>query len=387
MTQRNDLSRCLGRFDQESTVVVVVEMSQDAWLVAGILPGVERQPLKKLKPDAEALLTLLVRWRAEAQAAGHEITRIAVAYEAGRDGFWLARWLRSREIEAHVIHATSIPVSREQRRAKSDRLDTMLLKRSFLGWLRGETGHCKMVAIPTIEEEDGRRPGRERQGLIKEQTRIVNRMKATLARFGIRDFRPDLRDAPTRLAELQTPEGVGLPAHSLVELQRGMARLAFVRAQIREIEKSRLAELKTAPEERPQAMTLQLARVMGVGIETADLLVQEVFCRELRDDRAVARFVGLTGAPDESGKRRREQGLTKAGNPRVRSSMIQLAWRFLWFQQDCALVQWFRARTADGRRTTRKVMIVALARKLLIALWRMVHTGEIPQGLVLQPAS
>src|SRR5476649_1671173 len=154
-------------------------MSLSSWLVAGIVPGVERQPLKKLAVDESALLKLLHRWREEAEKAGRRIERITVAFEAGRDGFWLARWLRARGIEAHVIHAASVAVSREHRRAKTDRLDTEMLKRAFLGWLRGETKHCQMAAIPTLAEEDSRRPNRERDCLVRERTRIVNRMKGT----------------------------------------------------------------------------------------------------------------------------------------------------------------------------------------------------------------
>src|SRR6516165_10077724 len=198
--QLNDLSRSLVALEQDATLIAVIEMGQSSWLVAGIVPGIERQPLKKLAPDQHALLQLLHRWQKEANEAGHVIKRITVAYEAGRDGFWLARWLRAREIEAYVIHPSSVPVSREHRRAKTDRLDTELLKRAFLGWLRGEPKHCSMAAIPTLEDEDARRPGRERQTLVGERTRIFNRLKANLARLGIRGFRPNLARAQSQLA-------------------------------------------------------------------------------------------------------------------------------------------------------------------------------------------
>src|SRR5438876_972143 len=301
MPQPNDLSRSLVALDQDSTIIAVVEMNQSSWLVAGMLPGIERQPRKKLEPSAERLLGLLHRWRDEAVKAGRKITRIALAFEAGRDGFWLARWLRAHGVEAHVIHPSSVAVSREHRRAKTDRLDTELLKRGFLGWLRGERGHCTMARIPTIAEEDAKRPNRER-------------------------------------------------------------------------------------ETEPHAMVRHLARVVGLGVETADILVNEVLSRPMRDRKAVARYAGLTGSPDESGAKRREQGLAKAGNARVRRGMIQLAWRFLRFQKESALALWYRARTADSRVGTRKTMIVALARKLLIALWRFVTTGETLEGVVLRPA-
>ena len=228
--QLDDLSRSLTLLEQDSTIIAVIEMSQASWLVAGIVPGIERHPLKKLEPSEVELLRLLMRWRAEATQKGRPITRIAVAFEAGRDGFWLARWLRARGIEAYVIHPTSVAVSREHRRAKTDRLDTGLLKRVFLGWLRGEPDHCHMVAIPTLAEEDAKRPNREREGLVRERTRLVNRMKSCLVRFGVRTFKPTLRNAPDRLAALWTPEGVPLPPNTLLNLRRDMAGSAGCRS-------------------------------------------------------------------------------------------------------------------------------------------------------------
>jgi transposase len=332
MPQPNDLSRSLVGLDQNTTIIAVVELSQSSWLIGGIVPGIERQPHKKLEPSPERLLAVLHRWRDEAVRAGRKITRIALAFEAGRDGFWLARWLRARGVEAHVIHPSSVAVSREHRRAKTDRLDTELLKRGFLGWLRGERGHCTMARIPTMTEEDAKRPNRERECLVRERTRIVNRMKGTLARLGIRNFKPTLRKAAERLATLHTPEGSVLPPNVSAELQRDMARLGFVVSQIKEIEGARQKRLE-----------------------------------------------------QESAKRR-EQGLARAGNARVRRGMIQLAWRFLRFQKESALARWYRARTADSRIGTRKTMIVALARKLVIALWRLVTTGETLEGVILRPA-
>ena len=206
----NDLSRSLATFDMDRTLIAVIEMSASRWLVAGIVPGVERQPLKKLEPDEHALLALLQRWRSEAERSGRTITSIAVAYEAGRDGFWLARWLLAHGLEAHVIHPASVAVSREHRRAKTDRLDTDLLKRAFLGWLRGERDHCKMVVIPALHEEDAKRPNRERECLVAEQSRLVNRMKSTLVRLGIRGFNPKLKNAADRLET--NARGWGNPA-------------------------------------------------------------------------------------------------------------------------------------------------------------------------------
>ncbi|TGV18445.1 IS110 family transposase [Mesorhizobium sp. M4B.F.Ca.ET.143.01.1.1] len=383
MSKVEDLSRSITVLDQARTVLIVIEMSQNSWLVAGMLPGIQRHPLKKLDPDPNALLELIMRWRSEAEASGIPMDRVALAFEAGRDGFWLARWLETRGVEAHVIHSTSVAVNREHRRAKTDRLDTAMLMRVFLGWLRGERGHCGMVAIPSLAEEDAKRPSRERENLVSEKTRIVNRMKGALARLGIRGFKPELRRAPKKLPDLRTPEGQPLPPNILEEMRRDMARLSMLRDQITTIEKARIAQLEQAPGSGHNAMVVLLARVIGVGIETADMLVHEVLSRNLRDRRAVARYAGLTGSPDESGSKRREKGLAKAGNARVRRGLIQLAWRFLRFQENSELTQWYQARAAQGARKT--TMIVALARKLLIALWRLVTVGEIPTGVTLRP--
>ena len=353
----NDLSRCLTPFDPNRSLIAVIELSKESWLVAGIVPGVERQPLKKLAADENALLKLLERWRAEAEKAGHKIDRMTVAFEAGRDGFWLARWLRARAIEVHVIHAASVAVPREHRRAKTDRLDTEQLKRAFLGWLRGEREHCKMCAIPTFAEEDAKRPHRERETLVGEHTTIINRIKSTLARLGIRSFNPTLKEAPERLEHLRTPEGEPIPPNTLAELSRDLERKQLVAEQIHQIEKARMGQLKQAPKAGPNLMVLVLMRVIGIGIETADMLVKEILSRNLRDRRAVARYGGLTGSPDESGKKSREKGLARSGNARVRRGMI-----------------------------LRKKMIVALARKLLIALWHFVRDGVVPEGVILRPA-
>jgi transposase len=208
-------------------------------------------------------------------------------------------------------------------------------------------------------------------------------MKSALARLGIRGFKPERRKAPDRLEALSTLEGVPIPPNMLAEMRRDMARLATIREQIRAIEQARLDRLAQAPASGPQAMVRLLMRIVGVGVETADMLVQEVLSRQLRDRRAVARYAGLTGSPHESGAKRREKGLAKAGNARLRRGILQLAWRFSRFQKDSALAQWYRTRVEGGKR--KLTMIVALARKLLIALWRMVTTGEIPAGVVLRP--
>ena len=377
---------CRAAFVQDSTLVIVIEMSLTGWLVAGMIPGVDREPLKKIAPDPEELLRLLYRWRDEAVKAGKEITRIAVAYETGRDSFWLARWLRARGIDAHVIHATSVAISREHRRAKTDRIDTAMLRRGFLGWLRGEPGHCSLAIVPTVAEEDAKRPHRERESLVQERTSTVNRMKSILIQFGVRNFNPVLRKASEKLDAVRTPEGIPLPPNAAAALRRHMERFRVIKEQIKAIEQTRLQRLQRDPADKMNAMVFLLAGIIGIGVETAEQLAHEILFRDLRDRKAVARYAGLTGSPDESGSRRREKGLSRSGNARVRTILIQLSWRLLKFQPGSELALWYKKRTADAK-GSRKPMIVAFARKLIIALWRYVNTGLLPQGFELKPAA
>jgi transposase len=387
MQKTHDNSKaCPTAFVQANTLVVVIEMSLSSWLVAGLIPGVSREPLKKIAPDPDGLLQLVYRWRDEAIKAGKEITRIAVAYETGRDSFWLARWLRKRGIDAHVIHATSVAISREHRRAKTDRIDTVMLRRGFLGWLRGEPGHCSMAAVPTMVEEDAKRPHRERESLVHERTSTVNRMKAVLIQFGVRNFNPALRKAREKLDAVRTPEGVPLPLNAVAALRRHMERLGVIHEQIKTIERTRLQHLQRNPADKFNAMVFLLVRIIGFGVETAEQLVHEILSRNLRDRKAVARYAGLTGSPDESGSKRREKGLSRSGNSRVRNILIQLSWRLLKFQAGSELVLWYQSRTANAR-GSRKRMIVAFARKLVIALWRYVNTGLVPEGFELRPVA
>jgi transposase len=258
-----------------------------------------------------------------------------------------------------------------------------MLMRALLGWLRGEPGHCRMVAIPTVAQEDARRPGREREGLVAERTRLTNTIKAELALWGIQGFKPGLRKAAEHLEALRTVEGEPLPPNTLARLHRLLKRRTLISDQIKAIELAAAQAIERDPT-GPNAMVLLLAQIKGIGLETAQMLVHEVLSRNLRDRRAVARYAGLTGTPDESGSKRREKGIGKAGNPRVRCGLIQLAWRFLMFQPDAALVRWYRERTAGGKGAIKKTMIVALARKLLIALWSYATAGVMPEGVVLK---
>ena len=255
-----------------------------------------------------------------------------------------------------------------------------MLKRGFLGWLRGERGHCTVAIVPTMEEEDAKRPHREREGLVHEQTRAVNRMKSALIQFGVRNFNPKLRKASVKLETVRTPEGKSLPPNTIAALRRDMERLKIIKEQIKAIEQARLQQFEQKSEALANRMIYLLVRIYGLGLETADLLVHELLSRTLRDRKAVARYAGLTGSPDESSSKRREKGLSRLGNARVRKIMIQLAWRMVKFQPDSALVQWFKQRTQNAKRS-RKPMIVALARKLMIALWRYANDGVVPGRL------
>jgi transposase len=294
----------------------------------------------------------------------------------------LARWLRDRGIDAQVIHATSVAISREHRRAKTDRIDTAMLRRGFLGWLRGERGHCSMAVVPTIAEEDAKRPHRERESLIKERTSTINRMKSILVQFGVRNFKPTLRKAVEKIDAVRTPEGIPLPPNASAALRRHIERFRLLNEQIKTIEKTRLQRLREHPAGKFNAMVFLLVRIIGLGVETAEQLVHEILSRKLRDRKAVARYAGVTGSPDESGLSRREKGLSRSGNGRVRKILVQLSWRMLQFQPDSGLVRWFKNRTANSQRS-RKPMIVALARKLIIALWNYVNTGVAPDGFKL----
>jgi transposase len=374
--------------DHESTIVAVVELSARAWLVGAQVAGVPRQCRQKLDPSAEALLGHLDHLRRRAEGAGRRVGRVVVAYEAGRDGFWLARWLIGRGIEAYVIQPSSVPVDRRARRAKTDALDVEMLLRTTLAWLRGEPRVCSMVPIPSEAEEDGRRPLRERQDLIRERLAITNKIDGLLATLGVTGYRPLRRDRRERLDALRQPGGGALPAHAKARLARLLDRLELVLEQIRGLEEARDAAVArdAAPGGAAEGLARRLAGLKGIGPELATLLAWEAFVRPFRDRRALAGYAGLTGTPFDSGDKRREQGIAKAGNRRLRAALVELAWLWLRYQPESALAAWFRHRTRAAGGRMRKVMIVALARKLLVALWRLCREGVVPDGAALKAA-
>ena len=374
-------------FDHDSTLVLALELSGKCWEVGAVLPGIARRPRRVLPSrDMTGLLKQIERWKVEAQRAGRTVCRTVLAYEAGRDGFWIARYLLAHGIEAQIMHPASIPVERRGRRAKTDRIDLDMLLRTLLAWLRGEPRVCSMVGIPSEAEEDLRRPERERERLVSERIALENRIENLLCLHGIASFRPRLKKAMERLDELRSFAGTPLPPMLLEEVKRLMARHRVLSDQLKEIEAAREQMAMASAPDRTVQQIQMLARLFGLGLATATGLAREVFCRSFPDRRAIAGFVGLTGTPFNSGGSEREQGISKNGNPRVRRILMQLAWRWLRFQPDSALSCWFVERTGGAKGRIRKIMIVALARKLLVALWRYVETGELPAGARLAAA-
>ena len=374
-------------FDHDSTLVLALETSGKAWDLGAVVPGVNRRPKRRLEPRSVAdIVTAIERWTTEAGRAGRPVTRVVLTYEAGRDGFWLARDLIARGIEVHVMQPSSVAVERKKRRAKTDRLDLDMLLGALLHWLRGEPRACTMVRVPSIEEEDARLPGRSREVLMSDRRAIENRVENLLCLHGIYGFNSRLKKAAEKLEKLRTFAGDALPPKMMAELRRLMAVHRVLSEQMAEIEAARDQVMTVDDPDREERMIRLLVSIYGLGIETATVLVREVFCRPFRDRRAISAFVGVTGTPFRSGNTDREQGISKNGNPRVRRILQQLAWRWIRQQPDSVLSRWFAERIGGDKSRIRKIMAVALARKLLVMLWRYVETGVIPDDVRLAAA-
>lgn len=369
---------------QHAVIAVSLELSQVSWVVTALLPGSEKLSRYSLPAgDGARLLSLTERLRVKTAKQVGARPRTVVIQEAGFDGFWIHRLLQAHGIESHVVDAASIPVPRRRRRAKSDVIDGETLLRTLLAWLRGEPRVCSMVVPPTPEEEDRRRVVRERQTLHAELTRQTNRIRGLLASQGISEYRPRRRDRHKRLQELETGDGQPLPEQLMAEIRRALARIELLEVQIKEVERERTVLIERAAPDSPAPMLL---RLRSIGPEFAALLPLEGLNRSYANRRQVASFGGLAPTPWKSGKIDRDQGISKAGNPRLRKAMIELAWLWLRYQPGSALSRWFRERVGDQRGRVRKIAIVALARKLLIALWRYVSQGVLPEGAVLKAA-
>src|SRR6516162_6747788 len=378
----------LRAINYDHTLVLAIELSNKSWVLAAQVPGLPQTKAQRtIEPNKNALLAAIDGYRARAAAVGHSVDRVIVTYEAGWSGFWLARWLMPQGVEVHVVQPSSVPVDRRLRRAKSDGIDAELLLRTLLAWLRGEPRVCSMAPIPDEADEDARRSVRERTELLSERVGLINRIGAVLATLGVNDYNPLLQNRGRRLAELRTALGEPLPANAHAKIKRLLARLELVLTQIAELERERDAVVETEASDRAGKVIQQLTALRGIGVQSATVLVREAFVRRFANGKALGSYAGLACSPYSSGGIDREQGIGKAGNRRVRTVMVELAWLWTRYQPGAAQVRWFRERVGSTGRRVRKIMLVALARKLLIALWRFVVDGVLPEGAVLKPTA
>ena len=381
------LTRAAIRTDL-GAIFVSLELSRRAWLITSLSPGGGEKMSKHSVPgsDVSGLLRRFAELRRKAAARTGQDFPIIVIQETGLDGFWIHRVLQSEGIESHVVDAASILTSRRRRRAKTDRIDGEILVRTLMAFKRGEPRVCSMVRAPTPEEEDRRRVSRERRTLVGERVRHANRIKGLLFAQGVFGYEPLRKGRRERLEALRTGDGRPLPVHLKAQIIRELDRLEVVLVQLKTVGAERDALLKqvTDAECSPPAMLMQLK---GIGPETAAVLWSEGLFRQFDNRRQLAAYAGLAPTPWQSGSIDHEQGVSKAGNPRLRTTMVELAWLWLKNQPTSALSLWFheRVRRLGGR--MRKTTVVALARKLLIALWRYTIAGVVIEGAVMKPAT
>ena len=378
------------------TLFASLELSKSKWVVTINSPGSEKFSRHRVEGgDGAGLLELLSRSRAKAEQRYGVRVRTMVIQEAGLDGFWIHRLLIAKGIESHVVDAASIAVARRHRRAKTDSIDGETLLRTLMAWARGERRVCSMVRAPSPEEEDRRRLTRERGTLLKERIQHTNRVKGLLSGQGIRDYNPLRRDRFERLEALRTGDGRELPPMLKAEIRRELDRMALVTTQLAAVERARDALIRTQAEEpnneepnnpEPNNPGALLLKLKGIGPEFASLLWLELLFRSFGNRRQVAAYSGLAPSPWQSGGIERDQGISKSGNRRLRKTMIELAWFWLRHQPDSALSRWFQARVGAAKGRIRRIAIVALARKLLVALWRFVTQGVVPEGAVFKAA-
>jgi len=361
----------------DATVFVALELSASQWLIAANIPG-SAKISKHAVPawGVDTLLSVLKRWRAQAAKRVGRPVKVAVIEEAGRDGFSVHRLREENGMGSWVVDPASIAVDRRTRRVKTDRIDVEKLLQTLMAWARGERLVCSMVRPPTVAQEDDRRLSRERGRLKKESDQHVIRVKSLLALHGIAGYEPIRRDRRARLEALRTPAGRLLPPRAKAEIVRELERLEMVAAQLAEVERERDAAVTS----RDGGVALE--RLRAIGPEFASVLTLEAFFRKFSNRRQIAAYSGLAPAPWQSGGINRDQGISKAGNPRLRRIMIEAAWMWLRYQPDSALSRWFRARVGDAKGRLRRIMITALARKLLVALWRYATQGVVPEGAV-----
>ena len=370
----------------DATLFAWLELSKSKWVVTINSTGSEKYSRHVVGGgDASGLLGLLSRSRAKAEQRCGTPVKVVVIEEAGLDGFWIHRLLNANGIESHVVDAASIAVDRRHRRAKTDSIDGETLLRTLMAWARGERRVCSMVRAPSPEEEDRRRLTRERGRLLKERIQHTNRVKGLLSSQGVLGYNPLRRDRFERLEALRTGDGRELPPMLKAEIARELDRLEVVTKQLAAVERARDALVGTEPEERNNPAAL-LLKFKGIGPEFASLLWLEALFRSFANRRQVAAYGGLAPSPWQSGGVERDQGISKSGNRRLRKTMIELAWMWLRHQPDSALSRWFHARVGAAKGRVRRIAIVALARKLLVALWRYVTQGVVPEGAVFKAA-
>ena len=383
MLATDDTPQAAGR-GFPATIFVALELSRKGWLVAIGRPSRATASHHRIRSgDLPSLLDLLERVRASEGELVGQPCRILSVYEAGYDGFWLHRRLVTAGIESQVLDPSSLRIDRRARRAKTDRLDVESLLRALIQWRQGDRHACRLVRVPSIADEDAKRLHRERRELIRERIRHVNRIKGLLVTHGIYDFEPLTPAAEQELLCLRTAEGHQLPGGMMRALQRELERLVLVVRQISAAEAERQERLATS--NNPVGATMrQLAQLRAIGPEIATVLTTEVFYRKFNNRREVAAYSGLTPSPFASGNVQRDQGISKAGNAIARTTMIELAWLWLRHQPQSVLANWFRAKVGTNRGRIRRIAVVALARKLLIALWRYVTTGAVPPGAMMK---
>jgi transposase len=359
---------------------VALELSRSTWLVALHSPLSDKVSQHRIEGgDVEGLLALIARKREPAQARLGRPLRVVSCFEAGYDGFWLHRWLCAHGLENRVLDAASLLVDRRAKRAKTDRLDAAGLLRTLRALERGEMQVCRVVHGPSPAQEDARRRSRERARLVVERGQPVSRIKGLLMTQGIRDFEPTRRDWPARLEALRTPDGQELAPCLRAEVLRECRRLWQVMEMVAEVEAEQKAVM-----DAEDGHAARLTRLRGIGLTFATVLANEVFFRDFRNRREVGGYLGLAPSPWQSGGVRRDQGLAKAGNPRARRTAIELAWLWLRHQPGSALVRWFHERVGPGTGRMRRILLVAMARKLIVALWRYVTLGTVPEGALLK---
>ncbi len=359
---------------------VALELSRSTWLVALHSPLSDKVSQHRIEGgDVEGLLALIARKREQAQARLGRPIRVVSCFEAGYDGFWLHRWLCAHGIENRVLDAASLLVDRRAKRAKTDRLDAAGLLRTLMALERGEMQVCRVVHVPSPAQEDARRRSRERARLVVERGQPVSRIKGLLMTQGIRDFEPTRRDWPAHLEAQRTPDGQELAPCLRAEVLRECRRLCQVMEMVAEVEAEQKAVM-----DAEDGHAARLTRLRGIGLTFATVLANEVFFRDFRNRREVGGYLGLAPSPWQSGGVRRDQGMAKAGNPRARRTAIELAWLWLRHQPGSALVRWFHERVGTGTGRMRRILLVAMARKLIVALWRYVTLGTVPEGALLK---